>query len=527
MFKKIVSQLSFSPALVGQLGFYARRLRKEQFTRRLGLVFLALALVVQSLAVFQAPEPTNAASSADMVYGGLGYKFDAFLGPYDRNEKYLKDIYNNFGITREEILATKLSSYTVSAKYINHGFMNRADARSYAIVNSDNVQVTTVYARPQNIVWKNGTKIDAFIGHSANAGWFAIMNYCGNLITEKYLSLVPPPAKPAPEPEKPAPLPANIVGAKQAINVTQGQAEASKVVAKANDKITYTISVKNTGGTAGAATLSDDLSKVLTYSKLIDSGGGTIDSSTQVLSWPGVTLEAGDSVSKSYTVQMNNSLVTTQADCKMTNTFMTNTVIVPVGCTTPPANIVTGKSAVNISQGNVDATTVVAQAKDRLTFTLTAKNSGGTAKDFSFEDTVDDTLEYAKIIDTGGGTLSHDNLILSWPTVTLNPGATEIRSFQVQLLDEIPATPQGVSDPSSYNCLIENMFYESSVSVKVNCPAPKVIEAVVPELPHTGPRENMLFAGIALAIVVYFYLRSKQLGTEIRLIRRDVNGGTL
>ena len=41
MFKKIVSQLSFSPALVGQLGFYARRLRKEQFTRRLGMVFMA------------------------------------------------------------------------------------------------------------------------------------------------------------------------------------------------------------------------------------------------------------------------------------------------------------------------------------------------------------------------------------------------------------------------------------------------------------------------------------------------------
>lgn len=55
MFRKIVSQLSFSPALVGQLSFYAKRLRKEQATRRLGLVFVAMALVVQSLVVFQAP----------------------------------------------------------------------------------------------------------------------------------------------------------------------------------------------------------------------------------------------------------------------------------------------------------------------------------------------------------------------------------------------------------------------------------------------------------------------------------------
>ena len=60
MFRNIVSNLPFSPALVGQLGFYAKRLRKEEATRRLGLIFTVLALVVQSFAVFQAPEPVNA-----------------------------------------------------------------------------------------------------------------------------------------------------------------------------------------------------------------------------------------------------------------------------------------------------------------------------------------------------------------------------------------------------------------------------------------------------------------------------------
>ena len=39
--------------------------------------------------------------------------------------------------------------------------------------------------------------------------------------------------------------------------------------------------------------------------------------------------------------------------------------------------------------------------------------------------------------------------------------------------------------------------------------------------------ENMIFAGIVLAVVVFFYYRSKQLGTEVRLIRRDINGGTI
>ena len=539
MFKKIVSQLSFSPALVGQLGFYARRLRKEQFTRRLGMVFMALALVVQSLVVFQAPEPANAASNGDMIYGGLGYDFNKLMGPYDRNEKNLRDIFNNFGITRDELTSAKFGSYKVNGNHVNHGFANRSGSRHYAIVNEDNTHVTNIYARNQNTLWKNGSKIEAWIGYSAKAGWFAIMNYCGNLVTDKYLTQVPPPAKPPlvsqpiapPAPPLPPPTPsippAKLEGTKTGVNVTQGKADASKVIAKADDKVTYTISIKNTGGMAGDATFSDDLSKVLIYSKLIDKGGGTFDTNTNLLSWPKVSVQPGATISKSYTVQLNNSLVTAQTDCKMTNTFMANTVIVPVGCTTPPANIVTKKTAVNVTQGNVDATTVIAQAKDRITFTLTAENTGGTAKEFSFEDTVDDTLEYAQIVENGGGTLSENKYILNWPIITLAPGAKEVRTFQVQILDVIPSSPKGVSDPSSYNCKIENVFYESFVNIDVNCPAPKVIEQVVPELPQTGPRENMLFAGILATVVLYFYLRSRQLGTEVRLIRRDLNGGAI
>src|SRR5690606_4480456 len=139
MFKKIVSQLSFSPALVGQLGFYAKRLRKEQATRRLGLVFVALALVVQSLVVFQAPEPANASSNNDMVIGGLGTgsnrSLDKFLAPYDRNERHLKDIMSYFGITRAEITATSFQQITVGTKK-SYGYENRAGSKAISITDS-------------------------------------------------------------------------------------------------------------------------------------------------------------------------------------------------------------------------------------------------------------------------------------------------------------------------------------------------------------------------------------------------------
>ena len=518
MFKKIVSQLSFSPALVGQLGFYAKRLRKEQTTRRIGLIFVALALVVQSLVVFQAPEPANAANPGDMIPGGLGLganrSFNNFLGPYDRNERHLQDIYNYFGITRAEITATKFTTFRVGDK-IGWGFENRAGARAVGITNASGAQVTTLYGRPLNIVNDRNGDIWAYVGYSSKVGWFAIMQYCGNLITDIYPSPPPPP-----------PAPAKIVANKTAVNTTQN-IDATKAAAKAGDKLTYTVSVQNTGGTAKTVDMSDNLSDVLEFSKLTNNGGGTFNATTKVLSWPSVNLGPGAKVSKTYTIQMNSSLVTTKKDCKMTNNFIDKVVNVPVGCTTPPAKIEVSKTAMNVSQGNVNATTITAKENDRITFTLTASNTGGTTKEVLFEDNIGDALEYAKLIDNGGGTYSEQTRKLSWPAVSLKAGEKQVRTFTMQILPSIPATPQGISDPSSYDCKIENAFYEEYVIIPVTCPTPKVIEQVVPELPKTGPGENMLFAGILLAVVAFFYFRSRQLNTEVRLIRRDVNGGTI
>lgn len=519
MFKKIVSQLSFSPALVGQLGFYARRLRKEQATRRLGLVFVALALVVQSLVVFQAPEPANASSNNDFIVGGLGLgsnrSLNNFLGPYDRNERHLKDVFNYFGITREEITSSTFTQFAMGTKK-SYGYENRAGSVAIPITDAGFNTVTTIYGRPLSI-W-GGAPSDlywGYVGHSSKIGWFAILQACGNLVTENY-----------PEKPTPPPAPAKIVASKKAVNTTQ-KVDASKVAAKENDTVSYTVNIKNTGGTAKSVSLSDNLSEVLKYASLTNNGGGTFNSTTKVLSWGSVNLAPNASVSHTYTVKMKSSLISTTTSCTMRNNFVDQIVTVPVACSTPPAKIETTKTAVNISQGSVNATTVTAKENDRIVFTVTAENTGGTAKTFTFEDNIGDMLEYSKLVDNGGASYDEKTRMLSWPDITLSPGEKQVRTFTVQILSTIPATPKGVSDPSSYDCKIENAFYTASVVMSVTCPTPKVIEQVVPELPKTGPTENILFAGIVLSIVTFFYFRSRQLSTEVRLIRRDVNGGTI
>jgi uncharacterized repeat protein (TIGR01451 family) len=393
MFRKIVSNLSFSPALVGQLGFYAKRLRKEETTRRLGLVFVALALVVQGLVVFQPPESANASNPGDFVPGGLGLgankSLNNFLAPYDANSRHLKDVMNAFGITRSEITAAKFGHFTTGTK-IGWGFEPRTGSKPFVVKNAAGATITTVHGRQLAI--NNGqTEIYGWIGHSAKQGWFAIMQYCGNLVTDKF----PPPPPPPEEPE-----PAVIELSKTATNVSQGNINASSAAAKEGDKITYTLTVKNSGGTAKEVELKDHLGDVLEYSTLIQQGG------------------------------------------------------------------------------------------------------------------------------QGGGIFNEDTKIISWPDITLKPGETQTRTFAVQVLATIPATPTGQSDASSYNCLMENQFGDDIV-IPITCAPPKVIERVVTELPKTGPAENMLFAGVVLAVVAYFFLRSKQMNKEVRLIRRDLNAGTI
>lgn len=405
MFRKIVSQLSFSPALVAQLGFYAKRLRKEQATRRMGLIFVALALVVQSLVVFQAPTPANASNSNDFVPGGLGIgsarSFDNFMRPYDANANNLKDIFTSAGITREEITSTQFGQFVVGNK-LSWGRENRPGSTTFPVRDAAGNQVNTVFARPLTQFAGAGDSYYAYIGHSAKVGWFAILQICGNLVTD----IVPPPPQPPTPPKPPIDTP-------------------------------------------------------------------------------------------------------------------------PPKVVIPPAKIGFTKTAKNVSQGNVDATKVAAKENDKITFTLTVKNTGGMPEKVELQDYIGDTLEYSTLTDKGGGTYNEQKKILSWPSVNVMGGKTETRTFAVQILSTIPAAPTGISDPSSYNCVIENAFHDASVKIPVTCAPPKVVEEIVTELPKTGPTENMLFASILLAVVTFFYLRSRQLGQEVRLIRRDLNAGNI
>lgn len=237
MFKKIVSNLPFSPALVGQLGPYSKKLRKEKTTRRLGLIFVALALVVQSFALFQPPESANAYDPA-----------------------------NNIAKESDQSTNNDLAKSVVSA------------------------------------------------------------------------------------------------------STSQGFVDATSVTAYASDQISYTITVQNVGTTTVSTKIENSLSDVLEYSLLADSGGGTLDKTTNILSWPDVTLAPNTKQTRTFIIRLLDTIPATAQgtdnkksyDCIMTNTFG-NSIDIRVDCPVIKTieNIVTELPSAGITENLILAVAVL------------------------------------------------------------------------------------------------------------------------------------------------------------------------
>ena len=565
MFRKIVSNLAFSPALVGQLGFYARRLKKEEATRRVGLIFTALALIVQSFAVFSPPEPVNASSPSDFIPGGVS-TLSGYLSHYDANTNNIKDLFTTLGITRTNVVnarAGEINSKGVYSWGLTSRFSAAQGERSYT-VKTANGGTRTFYMRPLSN-WDTGANVaggsyyQAYIGTASNGTWFALMKICGNLV----LKVIPPAPKCPTDtvgtyPDCTVPkCPTGTIGTYP--NCTTPKCPAGTTGTYPNcvtpqpaakcDSLRITRLINNyqldaTSSIANGATITG-------YTYVIKRDGKVIDTITKSSSDTSFTAVTTQTIQGAYSVEL--TVKTSLGDKTGPDCVKTFNIPAPEMCPQNPsllksspecqpcpgdttlwikdekckASVVLTKTASNITQDEVDATKTTAQASDKIIYTLELANHGKAPADITPTELLDDIVEYATVADAGGGTYNSATKTLTWPTVTLKPGEKQTRLFTVQMVKEIPAMGTGTSDRTSYDCKMINVF-GNAVEINVDCPIQKqVVEQTVAQLPHTGPRENMLFAGVVLAVVAYFYARTRQIKKEVRLIRRDLNAGTI
>jgi hypothetical protein len=535
MFRKLVSNLAFSPALVGQLGFYAKRLRKEEATRRMGLIFTALALVVQSFAVFSPPEAANAASPSDFIRGGVS-SIQEYVTYYDRNSNNIKDIFSSLGITRDEIASAQPGTINSKQGILSWGMESPFSAaqgdRIYNYQTSSGATGSVHYqplqlwdSKPYTIA--HGSTYDSYIGHSAKFGWFALMKACGNLNTLKA-----PTAPTPPPPPPPAITPAATCTAIKAIisNRTIVELTGEATVSGGAQIKEYTFVVKDASGTTIVTKSVTNSSPSTVADNVVIDSPGSFSATLAVNTTEGVKTSPACAtqfiIAKAAVCSFTPTLPATSPQCQPCSSDM-SLWIGDTRCNkTATTSVVQSKTASNLTQNNVDASTVTALASNRIAYQISVKNTGSAPVTTPIKEQLKDVLEYANIIDGGGGNYNKDTQTLSWPNVTLEPGQQQSRIFVVQLADAIPAMAQGTSNPTSYDCVMTNTF-GNTVAINVNCPTPKVIEQTVAELPHTGASANMIFAGAVLATVTFFYARSRQLKTEVRLIRRDLNAGTI
>ena len=592
MFKKIVSNLPFSPSLIGELGYYAKRLQKEEVTRRLGLILTAFALAIQSLVVFSPPESANAANPSDIVHGGLHTK-SQLLGAWDNNTQGFRELLQHIGVTRENLANTREGEINTRTNGNDNGWLSWGRVskggtqyqESALTVGNQTVYVRSLAALDTGANVKgNGSFYPSFIGTTSTGEQFIIIKSCGNIamkkrptsdkdikvcdlnsraiITIRESQFDGSKHSRNPEDCNPKPIQVCDLASQKMISIDERDFDSRKHSKNPADcqpkpvptaicssltatKLSRTeVELKSAASTANGATIKS-------YTYIVKDKDGkevlrrTVNSVATTNSFKYATEKEGK-----YTVSVivNTSLgdktdVACQAEftvepiarCPLNPALPVN----DPNCQPCPADptlwvkdedcaakVIRNKKANNITS-KANATEVTAKASDRIEYTLSAKNEGKADAEFDMSDDLSDVLEYATIYDLGDGKLDDKTKVLSWGKVTLKPGEEQHRTYVVQMASTISPMSRGTSDPTSYDCKMINTF-GNTLEVKVDCPAPKVIEQViVPELPKTGPTENLIVGGIIAAIVTFLYFRSRQLNKEVRLVRREMTSGTI
>ena len=590
MFRKIISNLPFSPSLINELGFYAKRLRKEEATRRIGLILTALALVVQSFATFSPPESANAANSGDLVYGGFSNRTE-MLSACKNNTQGFRDLIIHADITCEILANSKFGEIHSRVNGKDAGWLswNRTSrfsaqkGETSIMVGSQQIYVRPLAAFDIKNTTGNGSYYKAFTGKTTKGKDFAIMIDCANILlkerpssnpnlnvcdlsTRKVITILQSQFNSANHSKNlndcnSKPIQVCDIVAKSVVTIDERDFDSkkysknlddckekpvptatcssltAKMVSRTEIKLegaastangatiksyTYVIKDKNGKEVAKKTVSTPNSSSSFSYNAT-NQGSYTAELtvSTSLGDRTGAACKTSFEIEPEERCPLNPSLPISDPECQPCPGDP-NIWVKDEECS---AKVIRNKTANNLAQDK-DATTTIAQASDRIEFVLTAKNEGKESATFNIEDNLADILEYSTLSDRGGGTLDEQTKILTWENVTLNPGETTSRAYVIQVQSQLSPMAQGTSDPTSYDCRMVNTF-GNSVEIKVNCPTPKVIEQTVTELPRTGPTENMVFAGILVSVVTFLYLRTRQLGKEVRLIRREVTAGTI
>jgi uncharacterized repeat protein (TIGR01451 family) len=480
MFEKLLSVLPYNPGLAHQLGFYGQRMREEAVIRRTGLIFLVLTFVVQFFAVISPPQPTVAASSNDLINGGVSSAADAKAQCLRDTQGY-QHILHYYGISCaafDGASTTTIHSDADSNQYYSMGH-NPTGSAGETPVTIDGAG--TLYWRHLSIWGVPSWQVVHVTNNQGKA--FYIMYACGNLVTVGV-----PGASPLQAPEQPAaPAPAT----------------PAPPITTSYPGVIPTPPPEWSGPAIITGKRCQYNSSIPPYSPLCYKPcayNSSIPATSEQCYQP---------------CQYNSLLPATSLECKPCDKSVSSQDTI--------ACVAVHKTAGNVTAGITNADGTTANPDDVILYTLYAQNNGkATVKGYSFQENLNDVLDYADVSDLHGGTISSANIV-SWPAQDIKAGQTATAQVTVKVKNPIPQTPASTSDPAHFDLVMTNV-YGNTINIKVPGSLTKTIEtATTTSLPNTGPGTSLFLAAGIVMVAGYFYGRARLLGRESELAIKEVN----
>jgi hypothetical protein len=584
MFKKLLSNLPFNPSLIGQVSFYAKRMRKETVTRQVGLVMMALTMVVQLFAVMVPPAASLESSGNDIIPGGITSRENA--ADWCNTNAEIRGIFAHFGVSCQAIADSEVVPSVNTRDY---------DGQMYSLGRYpyDKEGETTVPIGGQNFymryVWSWGDyDFEALRGTRSNGTPFLIMFDCGNIIIIG-----------APTPPPPPPPPADLCPAKAGIQTHISECDVCPNVSGIQNYINECDVCPDTDGVQSSASECDvcpvmpgvqtspsqcdlcpNISGIQTSPGQCDvcpnvSGTQNNTSECDVCpNKPGIqmtynecdvcpnktgvqtTADQCDVCPNLTGVQMDVSqcdvcpnktgvqssenecdvcpnlsgLQTDVSQCDLcplvpgtqSNTNECKPCDKSQGETDTSSCIELSKSATNTTQNITNADGTIAKGDDVIAYTLSAKNTGKvTVKNFAIQENIGDILDYADVVNLNGGSWDRQTNIVTWPSGDILAGATMQQRLTVKIKNPIPQTPISTSNPGTGDMTLTNV-YGNVVNIKLPPSVVKTTEQLTTQvLPNTGPGTSLMIGFSLTSVIAYFFARSKLFATELDLVRHE------
>ncbi len=224
----------------------------------------------------------------------------------------------------------------------------------------------------------------------------------------------------------------NPTGPSQGLSV---QKTASQQVLAPGEKLTYTITVRNTTASSAIVGVADPLSEKLAYVAGTTTAGGTYTAATRTVSWSNITVDAGGSVSFSFQVEQAPSDVFVLTPVPVTNTavvtangdsFTASVTIALVLIGGPPAG-----PARDLAGSSKFASKTRLAPGEQFTYTIRLHNSGTADATVDVSDPLPRGVSYVADSASDDGVYTAGDRTLRWNDITVSAGEDENLTFEV------------------------------------------------------------------------------------------------